>query len=297
MMGRGFTFAATLFAVAALTRPATADCTDIDAAVRAALAAGEVTAYARLHGHMVAEPGCDAAYRDRVGRAMARSVLTTIDRAAPPVAIETALRFGRPWQVLVALGDAHFDRHQWAPAVRVYEEALDDMRNLDANPKPPPEAIERRTYKRAIEARALAPTFLATRQFRGRKTGLASPNFRNFVAKAVPVPVQFEFNASALTAEGQAAVIDIYAYLRDSYPDWVAIVGHTDPVGSDAYNDELSLARATTVANALRAVGYGGVIETIGRGEREPFVPDDASKYTEDQLHAFHRRVEYRTTR
>jgi outer membrane protein OmpA-like peptidoglycan-associated protein len=225
---------------------------------------------------------------------MARSALTGLATDSPPEAIAALTRFGRPWQLLVAFGDSYYDRKDWAKAVPVYEEALDDMRDTAANPKAPPEEIERRVYKRAVEARALAPTYVVTRQFRGRKTGLADPNFRNFTTEAVPVPVRFETDSAALTADGVAAVEDIYAYVSAAAPDYVAIVGHTDPRGSDAHNDDLSLRRATTVRDRLIKLGYGGKIETIGRGERERFVPDDPSKYSEDELFAFDRRVEYR---
>jgi outer membrane protein OmpA-like peptidoglycan-associated protein len=111
----------------------------------------------------------------------------------------------------------------------------------------------------------------------------------------VPVPVRFETDSAALTPDGITAVEDIYAYVSAAAPDYVAIVGHTDPRGTDAHNDDLSLRRATTVRDQLIALGYGGKIETTGKGERERFVPDDPSKYSEDELFAFDRRVEYRT--
>jgi outer membrane protein OmpA-like peptidoglycan-associated protein len=278
-----------------LAGPAAADCSSIDAEIRAALSAGTVDRYDRLREAMLREPACDAAYRDQAGRAMARSALTGLSTDSGPEAIAAITRFGRPWQLLVALGDSYYARRDWAQAVPVYEEALDDMRDTAANPKAPPEEIERRVYKRAVEARALAPTYVVTRQFRGKKTGLADPNFRNFTAEAVPVPVRFETDSAALTPDGITAVEDIYAYVSAAAPDYVAIVGHTDPRGTDAHNDDLSLRRATTVRDQLIALGYGGKIETTGKGERERFVPDDPSKYSEDELFAFDRRVEYRT--
>lgn len=276
--------------------PALADCSALHARLGAAMANPQEPDLKALRDAILAEPTCDAGYRARVGRSMARVLLTGLDRDAAPAELEGLLAYGRPWQVLVALGDAYFDREDWANAVRVYEEALDDMRNVTLNPKAPPEDIERQVYSRAVEARALAPTFVATRAFRGKKTGLASPEFRNFTASSVPVPVRFEFDSDRLTSDGVAAVEDMFAYLKDAYPDYVAIVGHTDPKGSEAYNDDLSLRRAKTVANQLVKLGYYGQIQVIGRGEREPFKPDDASKYSEPQLHAFDRRVEYRFT-
>ena len=193
---------------------------------------------------MSEDPSCDATYRDQVGRTMARSMLTTLTTDTDPETIDaTTTRYGRPWQVLVAIGDAYYERKDWANAVKVYEEALDDMRDIVANPTAPPADVEKRTYKRAVEARALAPIFVATRQFRGQKTGLASPNFRNFTAEAVPVPVQFEYDSDVLTENGVAAVTDIFAYVKDAAPEHLVITGHTDPRGSEAYNADLSLRR------------------------------------------------------
>ena len=275
--------------------PASADCAAVDSEIKAALSSGATDQYAALHAAMTGEPSCDAAYRDQMGRAMARSALTRLATDSGPDAIAELTRLGRPWQVLVALGDAYYDRKDWASVVPVYEEALDDMRDTAANPKPPPEDVERRVYKRAVEARALNPVYVATRQFRGKKTGLADPTFRNFTAEAVPVPVRFETDSAALTPDGIVAVEDIYAYVSVSAPDYVAIIGHTDPRGADAHNDDLSLRRAATVRDRLVALGYGGKIDTAGKGERERFVADDPSKYSEDELFAFDRRVEYRT--
>ena len=187
---------------------------------------------------------------------MARSYLTTLATDSEPAAIEAAAKLGRPWQVLVALGDAYYDRKDYVHAVPVYEEALDDIRDVVANPKAPPKDVEERVYKRAVEARALAPTFVATRAFRGKKTGLADPNFRNFTAETVPVPVRFDYDSADLTPDGEAAVKDIYTYLEQSAPEHVVIIGHTDPRGSDAYNRDLSERRAASVKDYLVSLGY-----------------------------------------
>jgi outer membrane protein OmpA-like peptidoglycan-associated protein len=213
--------------------PAAADCAQIDATIKAALSAKNTGEYEALYKTMSEDPSCDATYRDQVGRTMARSMLTTLTTDSDPQTIDaTTTRYGRPWQVLVAIGDAYYERKDWANAVKVYEEALDDMRDIAANPTAPPADVEKRTYKRAVEARALAPIFVATRQFRGQKTGLASPNFRNFTAEAVPVPVQFEYDSDVLTENGIAAVTDIFAYVTDASPQHLVITGYTDPRGS-----------------------------------------------------------------
>jgi OOP family OmpA-OmpF porin len=284
--------AASLWLAAAA--PAHADCRVLDTDVKAALGQAAVARFDALYAQVQADTSCDAVYRSTVGRLMARIVLSTLPTDADAARIEVATKYGRPWQVLVAIGDAYYAKSQWPQAQAAYEEALDDMRDVAANPAAPPADIEQRTYKRAVQARALAPTYLATRQVRGEKTGLANPNFRNFTAVSVPVPVQFDVDQDVLTPQGQAAVKDIYAYLSQQQGlGVVRIIGHTDPRGSDAYNYDLSQRRAASVAAFLQYLGYHGRLEVQGKGKTEPFQPDDASKYSPEQIWAFDRRVEY----
>ena len=56
-------------------------------------------------------------------------------------------------------------------------------------------------------------------------------------------------------------------------PD-VLVIGHTDRVGNDAFNDALSRQRAEVVRRALVARGIAAEnIVIAGRGKREPIVP------------------------
>lgn len=56
-------------------------------------------------------------------------------------------------------------------------------------------------------------------------------------------------------------------------PD-IVVVGHTDLVGSTAFNDELARKRAQSVRAALIGRGFAPEsIEAVGRGKREPMIP------------------------
>lgn len=285
---------AVLFSGAAL-----ADCAAIDKELREAIGAGQTERFASLHARMLEETSCDGTYRARVGRVLALATLKKLQADAKPDAplpldqVEAAAGFGQPWQVMVALGDIRYAGKDWAGAVKAYEAALDDMRDSTLNPRPPSKEAEERVAKLAYQARALAPVYVATRRFRGKVSGAGSPQFRNFTAETVPVPVRFEYDAAVLTPEGEKAVADILAYLGDHTVGHVKLIGHTDPRGGDAYNLGLSLARAEAVKAYLLANGYKGVIEVAGMGERAPFVPDDPAKYSEEERYAFDRRVEY----
>jgi outer membrane protein OmpA-like peptidoglycan-associated protein len=58
----------------------------------------------------------------------------------------------------------------------------------------------------------------------------------------------------------------------NNYPNTdLVIVGHTDNVGSDAYNADLSQRRARAAANYLASLGVNpNRLRTYGRGETEP---------------------------
>jgi outer membrane protein OmpA-like peptidoglycan-associated protein len=100
--------------------------------------------------------------------------------------------------------------------------------------------------------------------------------------------VLFAFDSADLDPAAQGAVAVVAQRLAERAPGTVEVVGHTDDQGDDAYNDDLSRRRAQSVADAL-----GAVVDTAayplrvdGRGEREPFVPNDS-----DDNRALNRRV------
>ena len=59
--------------------------------------------------------------------------------------------------------------------------------------------------------------------------------------------------------------------LRKYDRSFATVVGHTDSIGSEAYNQALSLRRAEAVVDALVARGVpAGRLSAVGRGESEP---------------------------
>jgi outer membrane protein OmpA-like peptidoglycan-associated protein len=76
------------------------------------------------------------------------------------------------------------------------------------------------------------------------------------------------------TDESRRVIDGIFAEIaKRPVPD-VMVIGHTDKVGSDPFNDQLSRQRAEVVRNALLARGIAAdKVVAIGRGKREPVVP------------------------
>jgi outer membrane protein OmpA-like peptidoglycan-associated protein len=89
--------------------------------------------------------------------------------------------------------------------------------------------------------------------------------------------VYFDFNQATLQPQSGPALKEIADALRKTRRR-VTIEGHTDNIGSDRYNDDLSSRRATTVKDALiRDHGIAeATLSTAGFGERRPVESNDS---------------------
>ncbi|MGH8383760.1 OmpA family protein [Pseudomonas sp.] len=88
--------------------------------------------------------------------------------------------------------------------------------------------------------------------------------------------VLFGSDLDALNSESRSIVERIGKSLLSVDIQRVRVDGHTDASGRDAYNEQLSLRRAKSVANALTAVGMRPEnVETRGLGSREPVAGND----------------------
>ena len=276
--------------------PALADCASLDAAVKSAIASGNPTALPGLADNIARDTSCDSAYVNAARRSMALAYMLAgeqPDGSYKPEFVTGAARIARPWQVAMALGDIDYDAKDYPAAVEAYEAAINDIRDVRQVPKAPSRDIEEYLAKRAYQAKSLAPTYIASRGFRGEPEGVMVPTFRNFTAVSVPVPVRFDTDQATLTPDGQKAVDDLYNYLKTQSIGELVLVGHTDERGSAPHNMALSKARALTVATALRQRGLAVAIDVEGHGSHEPFAADDRSKYSQDDLYSFDRRVEF----
>jgi len=88
--------------------------------------------------------------------------------------------------------------------------------------------------------------------------------------------IYFDFNKATLQPQSDAALKEIATALRNMRRRF-AIEGHTDNIGTDRYNDDLSTRRAAAVKDAL--VRDHGVdqawLTTAGFGERRPIESND----------------------
>jgi outer membrane protein OmpA-like peptidoglycan-associated protein len=100
--------------------------------------------------------------------------------------------------------------------------------------------------------------------------------------------ILFGFDQSALTQNAMQNIDNLAASLI-KYPNTdIMVIGHTDAVGSDAYNLKLSRERAEAVrAYAISKGVDANRLKTVGKGESEPIASNDT-----DDGKAKNRRVE-----
>jgi OOP family OmpA-OmpF porin len=97
----------------------------------------------------------------------------------------------------------------------------------------------------------------------------------------VPAPVSekvtfaadafFDFDKSVLKPEGKAKLDDVVSKLGSINLEVIIAVGHTDSVGTDAYNQALSVRRSEAVKAYLIGKGVDkNRVYTEGKGEKQP---------------------------
>ncbi len=81
----------------------------------------------------------------------------------------------------------------------------------------------------------------------------------------------FDFDSSNLRAPARANLTELAGTLNDMTDSELLISGHTDSVGGDDYNLDLSERRAKSAADYIMSRGVSGArINIVGLGETEP---------------------------
>ena len=98
----------------------------------------------------------------------------------------------------------------------------------------------------------------------------------------------FDFDKSALKPEGKARLDDLVGKLKAVNLEVIIAIGHTDSIGTKAYNQKLSVRRANSVKAYLVSKGIeANRIYTEGKGETQP-IADNRTR----EGRAQNRRVE-----
>ncbi|MEM7733096.1 MAG: OmpA family protein [Pseudomonadota bacterium] len=111
--------------------------------------------------------------------------------------------------------------------------------------------------------------------------------------KSVPTTINFAFNSSTLDGSARA-ILDKQAHFIRQFPEVrFKVFGHTDAVGSDAYNRRLGQRRANTAVRYLvsRGISRSRLEAVVSFGETRPVVvtegPEVKNRRTVTQVSGF----------
>ena len=145
-------------------------------------------------------------------------------------------------------------------------------RGLSNNPQPPADA--------AVQAKQTS----FVDKLRNRKTRSLSLGERQEIAELaaskpkIDLEIQFDYNSADISKGSVAAVQELGKALSDSSVkgSTFVVAGHTDAIGSENYNQNLSERRADTIKKYLTE-NYGldgSNLVTVGYGETRPKDPN-----------------------
>ena len=98
--------------------------------------------------------------------------------------------------------------------------------------------------------RSAEPIAAAARAPGGAVTRTETPRG---IALTLSGDVLFDFDSDRLRPDAAAALDEVAALIRTARPATVRIVGHTDSVGAEEYNQDLALRRARSVERWLES--------------------------------------------
>jgi len=102
------------------------------------------------------------------------------------------------------------------------------------------------------------------------------------IAATAAIRVDFDFNSAQITPAAEATLAAMGQALGSERlaSSCIMISGHTDAIGSDAFNDRLSRRRAEAVVGYLAS--HFGLdaqrLVAVGRGKREPIAGNDSAE-------------------
>jgi outer membrane protein OmpA-like peptidoglycan-associated protein len=251
-------------------------------------------------------PGCDPDEVRPRRRATARILAEMAQDASLAGAEEKELqaryaaarRVAAVWSVLRGLADLAYARRTWDEAAPLYNDELVAIEDPTPDDLPLPPGVALLAYQRAAETQMLASLLaVPLSPMRDGTPGgldavLAPGGPRDLVALPRPLPITFVFDSAEMTSDGLLFAERWWQQLRGSVASALVLAGHTDPRGSDVYNDSLSLRRSATMASFLRKRGFSGRLTVVGLGRRCPVSFSTGSSYTQEEQLQILRRVE-----
>jgi OmpA-OmpF porin, OOP family len=139
-----------------------------------------------------------------------------------------------------------------------------------------------------IDGVIVVPKFRIQEQLAAKVGDAFTPEKASYNTPYVLKNIHFEFNSARLEPSSFNELDRLVNFLSSNMELKVEVAGHTDDVGVDAYNLELSRKRTESVASYLISKGIDPKrITTIGYGKSQPLIQS-----TSDDARRLNRRVE-----
>lgn len=299
--------------LAVVSMPARAAClaevAKVEQTMQSASLQDAEAAVKQVHGSLTCEPWeelkADALLATRL-IAEARKIDPTLKHPQAAILIERAAQPAVEWRSLDLRGRQLRAAGKFREATDAFQQAI-NLVAISGAPGTPAGAWKNEASKderanlarQADETKHLAASsqgvlVAAATDRAGNPGGVFSPAIdRGAVGLRVPVPILFEYDSAKLTRIGTEAAQEFVSFLKAREPKSITVTGHTDRVGGEAYNMDLSKRRAAIVAAFLKEAGVNGRIVTVGKGFSEPWKISDGADYTQSQIDELNRRVEF----
>jgi len=125
-----------------------------------------------------------------------------------------------------------------------------------------------------------------------QNTGVSVTRVGDTIILNMPGNVTFATNSSNISADFYTVLDSVALVINEFEKTYVDVVGHTDSTGSQDYNQQLSVARASSVARYLESQKVlPQRVVTSGMGQNSPIADNDTP-----QGRALNRRVEIQLT-
>lgn len=95
--------------------------------------------------------------------------------------------------------------------------------------------------------------------------------------------LHFDVNSSSFHEADKEQLSMVRDFIKANVPagchvtETIDVIGHTDSIGSESYNEKLSIRRAQAVVDYLKSIGVQSPMNAMGKGELEP-VADNSDK-------------------
>lgn len=125
-----------------------------------------------------------------------------------------------------------------------------------------------------------------------RNSGISVSRNNNQITLNMPGNITFKSNQSDINSNFYDTLNSVVIIFKEFDKTNIAVEGHTDSIGSDQYNNDLSRKRAQSVASYFSSQGVSQYrLKSIGYGESNP-IADNNTNYGR----AANRRVEIKLT-